>query len=272
MKRKVIRHIWERKILEGEGILAHDLFNQYRDLGSQRSHAKLAEVTGRSVQLISKVSAKYKWRKRATAYDQHMILVRQRAIERAEADIAVKRALRKMKHQEDEYQLGERLKAKIFQMLELPLYEDEVQEITEVAGQQVVTKIIRTPGRWTLRDVPSWIESMSKMLRLSLEMETSRETLNVNVDDPEKRKLQARAALDKLFQRVDSYVSMMLAADPSLDPVETKKFVVSQLPKWCEEDFEVPIEDLHAEEAEDYTMPYPGALQLGDGSESETVN
>jgi hypothetical protein len=245
--------IWFRQ--PGEGPIAWDLFWQYLDM-ERRSYQTLANQTGRSLGLISRVAARHNWRARVKAFDTHMIKVRQRAMERAEADEAVKQALRVKRYKEDAYQIGMRLKDRILEMIDHPLFEDEVLELTpmNVDGQSkmVVTRINRVPVKWSQRDIPYFIENLNKLMATCLELETSRVTLNVNnnLSDPEQRRALARMSLDKLRTKVNSLVEQMVALDPNLDPSVARQFVTSQLPQWVSEDLETPIEELAVEETQ----------------------
>jgi transposase-like protein len=70
---------WDK--LEGESSKAYAAFCAYRDLGFERSIAKVAQACGKSVGLLNRWSSQYQWVSRADAYDQHLQKVKQAAEE-----------------------------------------------------------------------------------------------------------------------------------------------------------------------------------------------
>ncbi len=62
--------LWERQ--KGESEQAYEAFSIYRDLGLQRSNAKVCERLSKSRQLISRWKARYDWDERARAYDNEL--------------------------------------------------------------------------------------------------------------------------------------------------------------------------------------------------------
>lgn len=60
---------WARR--EGETEPAFEAFRVYRDMGASRNQIAVAEVLGKSQQLLSRWSAKHEWVERARAYDNH---------------------------------------------------------------------------------------------------------------------------------------------------------------------------------------------------------
>jgi len=58
---------WERQ--EGESTKAYEAFSEYRDMGTQRSLSKVAEKLQKSETLMGRWSSLYKWRERATKWD-----------------------------------------------------------------------------------------------------------------------------------------------------------------------------------------------------------
>ena len=62
--------LWERQ--KGESEQAYEAFSIYRDLGLQRSNAKVCERLSKSRQLISRWKSRYDWDERARAYDNDL--------------------------------------------------------------------------------------------------------------------------------------------------------------------------------------------------------
>ena len=57
---------------EDEGPEAFEAFARYRDMGADRSHAKVANELGKATQLMSRWASAHQWRKRCHAYDREM--------------------------------------------------------------------------------------------------------------------------------------------------------------------------------------------------------
>ena len=62
--------LWERR--KGESEQAYETFSIYRDLGLQRSNAKVCERLSKSRQLISRWKTQHDWDERARAYDNDL--------------------------------------------------------------------------------------------------------------------------------------------------------------------------------------------------------
>ncbi len=62
--------LWERR--KGESEQAYEAFSIYRDLGLQRSNAKVCEQLSKSRQLISRWKTQHDWDERARAYDNDL--------------------------------------------------------------------------------------------------------------------------------------------------------------------------------------------------------
>ncbi|SRR5581483_11930186 len=71
--------------------------------------------------------------------------------------------------------IGQRLLAKVEQMLDAPIFKDEVQE----DGQTIV----RLPIKWQASDIARYIEVADKVVRLAAEMDTSRDKTTVVADE-----------------------------------------------------------------------------------------
>lgn len=69
-KKKEERKPWER--LPNETPEAFDAFKEYRDMGTERSVAKVGEKLGKNTSLMERWSAKNDWVKRAQAWDDEI--------------------------------------------------------------------------------------------------------------------------------------------------------------------------------------------------------
>ena len=62
--------LWERQ--QGESTPSFDAFTVYREMGKERSLAKVARYLGKSGALIDRWSSRDRWVERVLAYDAHM--------------------------------------------------------------------------------------------------------------------------------------------------------------------------------------------------------
>lgn len=82
---------WDRQIKESTQ--AYDAFDLYRNMGPERSCAKVGQKLGKSTTIMERWSAKWSWVARAAAWDQHLDKQAQKALEREE--IAARKAMKK---------------------------------------------------------------------------------------------------------------------------------------------------------------------------------
>src|SRR5882672_5233224 len=130
MKKK--RKPFDRAIELGEGPRAFDLFLEFHALGAARTCPLLAEKTGRKLDLISQLCWKFKWILRANKYDQHLLQIRQRAIETQTKSEALLWAEREAQYRHDAYSFSEKLWNRAHEMLDSPLYLEEIKTTQEV--------------------------------------------------------------------------------------------------------------------------------------------
>lgn len=71
----------------------------------------------------------------------------------------------------NEYAVSKALMNRAKEMLDWPIYQDEVTETTDDNGQQIT--IIRKPAKWAFRDVSGMVKVASEIQRLAAEMESS---------------------------------------------------------------------------------------------------
>lgn len=67
MPNRTTESVWERQ--KNESQQAYEAFVAYRDLGAERSTAKVAQRLGKSKALIQRWCSRYDWVERARAYD-----------------------------------------------------------------------------------------------------------------------------------------------------------------------------------------------------------
>lgn len=106
-----------------------------------------------------RASQKYDWTGRAEAYDLYQVELAKEEWRRRQKEI-----------REREWAMSEALLDKAQQMLEFPLAEMK-REQTSRGGQVQNTTIVK-PSKWSFSDVTRFVETVSKLARLSVEMET----------------------------------------------------------------------------------------------------
>lgn len=94
-------------------------------------------------------------------------------------------------HRSKMVDVGERLLERALQMLEAPIFKDEIQE----DGMTIV----RVPIRWGSSDIARYIEVADKAVRLAAEMDTNRQRITVDRE-------QAQRVADKLGITVDEVI------------------------------------------------------------------
>ena len=71
---------WERQ--DGESAQAFEGFALYRDMGAERSLAKVAQKLGKSKALMERWSVRWQWGQRAEAWDAEFDRMVRRALEK----------------------------------------------------------------------------------------------------------------------------------------------------------------------------------------------
>lgn len=228
---------------------AYQLFLSYVEMGNARKLDLVAQASGRRPDLIANLSVRFKWVSRAKAYDQYLVEVQLRAVEKSVKDQAVIWAKRHAEHHNQEYETAEALLKKAKEMLAVPLFETIETDIQEVNGALVPLSITRKPARWTLNTIPLFVDTAAKLFRLSLEMDTSRERLTIDIkSDPEARLAMAKASVIKLTEKLDSMVDLMIDADPTVDRGQATEQLKQHLHVWVSEDWDVDPELLKPED------------------------
>ncbi len=123
MSAHVERLPWERQPREAEE--AYAAFLAYRDLGPSRTHEATRKRLGKRpgyLKPIERWSALRHWRQRSCAWDDHL----QRERDQFAAEEAAKWERRRLQALEEGWQLCRALRAKLMQMLAVPLEAPEV--------------------------------------------------------------------------------------------------------------------------------------------------
>lgn len=163
----------------GESSKANAALNDYAMLGSDRSLAKLVALYARPssyVRQLQRWSADFSWSERVAVWDEF-----QR--ERARQDAAGAWQERRRLQRESEYNQAQELLAKAKAMLAFPLQTVTKQTNVKRSGPNTIIEehTTITPARWSFRDAAVMLDLASKLARLSLDLETERGVLDVNV-------------------------------------------------------------------------------------------
>jgi len=164
---------WERQPREGER--AYAAFLAYRDLGPGRTHEATRQRLGKSpgyLKPIERWSASWDWRRRAGAWEDHL----QSERDKVAAEEAAKWERRRLQALEEGWQLCRALRARLEQMLALPLEMPAVappepaQEMPEAIPDAIATPEAvkatagRGPTRWNYLTV-------ARLAKLVVELE-----------------------------------------------------------------------------------------------------
>lgn len=191
---------WEKQ--PGESHQAFAAFRIFRDLGSQRSMDAAYQRRERSSGVTGgKVTgrwhtwrAQWRWNDRVDAWDRHIDAETRAAAEaRARAD-GERLAEQRSAQRAAELELGDLLLARARQMLTLPVIEQEVESTDPETGRPLHITLKAAP-KWSFRDAGRFIDIATQLRRLALDMETSRTTVNVDIED-EVRQLAAQFGFD----------------------------------------------------------------------------
>lgn len=158
--------IWYK--LAEESDTAFAAFKQYRDMGPDRSIAKLQEKLGKQPtykRQLSRWSADFSWVKRAEAYDADQDEKAQVLLDAAFKEQGTDWATRQIAHREKTWLLSEKLIQRAERMLKYPLVRKQKSEDGKV--------VIISPARWAYADINKLIETADKLARLAAEMPTS---------------------------------------------------------------------------------------------------
>lgn len=151
------RNAWDR--MPNEGMQAYPAFLVYRDMGPDRTYQRVATQLGRHNSQISAWGAKYEWRKRTLAWDDHISarkdLERTKAM-RAEAERTAREETARQQGQKAKFDhLTDLMLDKAKKMLEYPLATVTTKTVEGPGGTIAKTTIVQ-PGKWTF-DTPGRI-------------------------------------------------------------------------------------------------------------------
>lgn len=163
---------WERQ--PGESAKAFEAFRVYRDAGPDRSvvgtcrrarrRPGAAQADGR----WKTWRAKHNWESRAAAYDTHFAAIEQQAKEKERGKRATEMEQRRQQAQDDAWALSEQMRAKIQQMLKVPV----AQRGAKRAGV----------AKWDYNSLSRFADALLKVTKLGAGLDPAlATTLNIDV-------------------------------------------------------------------------------------------
>jgi hypothetical protein len=231
-----------------------------------RTVKAVADQTGRKPELCYSLSAKYDWSARAAAYDQWILNIQEETVEKQLQRDALVYAQKRSIFRDKEYTLADKLLSQAMEMLSVPLFAETVTKTVTVKtlehpeGEEIAVEILRQPVKWTKRDALAQAKLAVDIMRLHLEMETSRAALTVDMKDPNVRLNMAKKSLEKWRKDIDQLVDEEMKRNPSLDRNLVTIAILEQLPQWAAADWQLTPEQIPLLTEGDDALP----LSLGD--------
>lgn len=227
---------WERQTREGAR--SYSCFQKFLDLGPDRTLKQTAAESGVPEQKVRSLSAQWNWRERALAWEDYLAEQTRKATLKILEKDSEKWARRRVKLREDEFTTAERLLERANKILDLPLLETSTTTETRIVkGEAVPVAItIIKPIRTSQRDAGSLARDASHLLRMSAEMETSRDRTDLNLMNDNEKIEAAQRAIEKIR---DEIMASLQISNPDM-----VADVMKQLPGWVGAQFKVPPEAL----------------------------
>lgn len=193
---------WERQ--QGESDKAFTAWCIYQACREELSEG-IAEVARRlhiSAGAVYKWARKYDWVERYRAYENHMLLIREREQQTALRANAREWAKRRIDVRETGFSVGEKMIGRAKELLDLPVHEREVKEyVTAEYVGQVIEKTVILNFQQHPRDARLFADTGLKLMRLSADMSTENIGMlskDVNLDQMTDEELDQYA--DKLLE------------------------------------------------------------------------
>jgi hypothetical protein len=138
-----------------ESSINFQAFEHYIALpAGERSLRRTAQDLNKSEKLMERWSSKFDWRRRASAWDQHLAQIEAEAREKQAREKAELWERRREQQREEDYQLRQALTKKMNQMLALPS----------------IQRIVDASGRTTTRPDKSVITAVPALVRASIDL------------------------------------------------------------------------------------------------------
>jgi hypothetical protein len=167
MKLSNTQAIWHRQ--RREGAQAFRAFEAYLDLGPDRSLKAVAQRCTKSISIMRRWSARWEWMNRAAAYDEHVRIVEEQARQRERARHAAEMERRKIAVQDEAWEMFQKLRERVNQMLRFPL-----QDATSPDGKTVIKA-----ARWDFNTLPRLVEALVKLAAIAV---PAPDEARINVD------------------------------------------------------------------------------------------
>ncbi len=164
------KELWHKQ--PDESPEAYAAFRAYRDLGSERSTAKVARKLGKSKQLMDRWSSRHGWVARAAAFDARVTSKQdEKAVTAAVEQITDEWAQRQIAHRQKEWELANTLVEMAERMIKWPLQQSEIVQEYYADGR-VKTMTIFEPARWSVRDISALLALADKLATVATNMPT----------------------------------------------------------------------------------------------------
>lgn len=233
---------WERQPREGSAAFA--AFQKFLELGPDRNWRQVAQELDAKESRIKTLFGAWKWKDRAIAWEDFLSEINRKREVKVLERHAARWDQRRVNLREEEFDIAEKLLSKARQILELGMIERVESDIVTIQTSDgeitVPTTIIYRPVKVTIKDAATMASTASQLMRISAEMETSRDTVNITMNPESERIRQAKEAF---IQARDEIIANLNAKDPSL-----LASALAELPAWIAESFKIKRETLLLED------------------------
>lgn len=247
--------------LSSESSRAYATFQEYLDLGPDRTLRQVVETSNISESKVRIWSAKFNWRDRANAWEDFLSQAGQLRAKKIVEKSAEKRARRFAELQEEEYSVAQELLQKAREILSLPVTKQTIEEPNEQGG---ITIIHIEPLKVTIKDAAAALKTASELSRLSLGMETSKEKFEIEITADMDKLAKAKEAYMQLKSEMMKTVLMGLT-------LEDQKKLLAELPMEIAERFNVSPRELTAGDAEEETVVEAEIMEFDPEAESADI-
>lgn len=167
--------IWERQRGETDkAFIGWTIYQTVREenLGGLKV---VADQLQTSYQNVYKWAAKWDWVERYRAYENHMLLIKEREQQTALRSNAREWAKRRIDVRESGFKVGHRMIARAQELLDLPVHDREIKETVlvtqDMVGEEIETSVVLNFQQHP-RDARMFADTGLKLMRLSADMST----------------------------------------------------------------------------------------------------
>lgn len=256
---------WERQLREGAQAFA--AFSKFLELGPDRTLVAIAQdpTLGLSEAKVRALSRKWNWRERAASWEELLADASRKRAQKILENDAEKWARRRVELREKEYTTAEKLLKRADEILDLDIVQKVVRDSVTIINQKgeeitIPVTTIYEPIKVSQKDAASALHTASQIMRLSSEMETSRDRLDVNVSDETKKIELAQTALQSIR---DELMERLIKEHPELVPDAMRL-----LPGWVANSFQIKPELLEAANPEGSATSESASNEIDDSAPS----